>query len=267
MATEIRPDTGPGSFEYVPGQSTKSGLFCVQAGDRITFSGWKFKNFNPGVSDVRPDSDGYLPHFSIRPRYVRDAGIGSSSIAEMRRQFGVPLSGNIDNFPFIRVDLGSVWFPFAAEVKIDGGDGPGPEFGTLLITIEWERQRWHVNSSTTLYEIAAMFAANSPAEHFAQIAQSLFSDSAIPVIEKRDEKNTFTIFNVPANIPISRPTNALKVFSPSDAILRLSNGTGTYSANIRTGYASAVGESTPLGPFSVITPLSNIDLVTFTVQL
>ncbi len=267
MTTEIRPNAGPGSYEIVPGQESKAGLFCVQAGDRVTFTGWKFKNYLDEVSNISPDSLGYLPHFSIRPRYVRDAGIGSGAIAEMRRSFGVPLSGNIEVFPFIRVDLGSVWFPFAAEVKIDGGNGPGPEYGTLLLTLEWERQRWHINSSTSLFELATMVMLKSPAEAIFQLWQSLFSDSATPVVEKRDEKNHFTIYNAVGGTPIPRPTNAIGVYAPNNVNLRLDNGTNTYSTTIGSELGFSAGIYVPLGPFSVITPSQNCASLTFAVQL
>lgn len=235
MATlELTPNTGPGSFEYVPGETgTIVGINCADAGDRITMTGWKFANFKDGVSDVKPDSKGYLPHFAIKPVYARDAGLGSVPMDTVRKMRGDPTSGNIEAFPFIRVDFGSIWLPYAASVTIQGGDGPGAEFGSLLITLQWDRFAWKRKT---------------------------------PVHEKRDQRNTFTVYKASSTNRIERPTNAIDAFCPDGIDLKLDNGPGTYQVTASMG-TRAGGRSAPLGSFGSITPVANADSIIFTVQL
>jgi len=234
-AIEITPNTGPGSFEYVPGRKgTAVGFNCAQAGDRITFVGWKFREYNAGVSNVSPDSTGYMPHFAIKPMYVRDAGLGSPAIERVQYTFGDPTAGNIDAFPLIRVDLGSIWLPYAASVTIQGGDGPGEEFGALLVTLQWDRVAWK---------------------------------KATSVQEKRDQKNTLTFYDTSATTRIERPANAVSVFCPDGVDLKLDNGVGTYSTVAAMG-PRVGGRSAPLGPYRYVSPIgAKAETIIFTVQL
>lgn len=239
MAVKALPNTGPGSLEYIPGtRSNFPGLNCVLSGDRVTFTGQSFKRFEPGISNVTPDANGYLPHFAIDPRYNREGAIDSVSIAQLRKQLGSPTSGTIDTFPTIRVDFGSIWLPYAAAVHIQGGDGPGSPNGVLLISLEWERRGWHQN----------------------------YENQEISVIEKRDSKATFTVYKVSSGVDVPRPTNAIDVFTPDGVDLTLSNGPGTYNALAAMG-PRAGGKPVPLGPFNVITPVGDVGSIVFTVQL
>ncbi len=228
------PVTGVGSSTYTPGSTSFPGLQCVAAYDSLVIVGFAFKEPNI-LSNVIPDAAGYMPHLAIRPKpYLGAADPRSQAAAVVAQRFGVPLSGNIANPPPIRVDFGRVYLPWAADISIEGGDGPGAPYGTLLITYFWDRAPWH--------------------------------REAVPILGPNTVPNQLTVYNQGARARVMRPACAVDVFTPDGVDLRLDNGDGTYGTVAHMGTAAG-GRSTKLGPFSQVLCPSSVDSIEFGVRL
>lgn len=228
--------TGNGSTRYTPGvKATFPQVACVAPYDVITITGFEFADFLNGTSNIIPDADGYMPHLVIRPApYVQMADPRSSAIRRVADTYGVPANGNIASFPPIRVNFGRVRVPWAANISIEGGDGPGAPHGSILITYLWSRAPWHRD--------------------------------AMPVLSEGSEPNFLTLYNVPRITRIQRPANATTVFNPGGQNLFLDNGPGTNGAVANMG-ASAI-QPERLGPFSFVQcTTSSIDSLTFGVTI
>jgi hypothetical protein len=225
------------------------------------------------VSNVVPDSDGYMPHMVFRPTYgrVKDPRTFPTE-NDVEQSFG-----NDSYPPEIRMDLGDFYAPYAGEFSIEGGSGPGGPEGTLLISWVWDRPA--AKRSGFMAQLLRKLTGGEGNPHLAgglneEASQRPFGapDKSILSlmlstltrrlqVDQRGSssfcKHTFTVYNAPSLIivsgtptptRISRPNCGVFVTTTTNEPLSLDNGPSTYAAP----YTSTNGVWQPMGPFQYV---------------
>jgi hypothetical protein len=238
-----------GLWFYVPGTTNfpSIGACGVEAGDlftikRITFA---YPNATPGVNNVVPDRQGYLPHLAYYPETMnlgapmkverwKDTLTGQ----EHRREYldpahckGACYDNDANAPPVYRLDRGTLYCRGPGQVSIEGGSGPGGNDGTLAISYVWWRQS------------------------IAQAARDAgMKGIVVPHTPAGPVTHRFTLWNAggldiagnPIFVPV--PYGAVRVFTPDAQPITASFGPGTYSAVINADF----GLAAPLGPFTFV---------------
>lgn len=252
MAIQNDPQAAaPTVTPYVPGttQFAAMGNQCVEAGDRVIWTSTAYETLN-AANTVRPDADHFLPHFVYRPAYSRlqDPDDPTVTTSNPRESVG----GNAGGTPAIRVDFGPLYCPWAGNLQIEGGTGPGAPFGNLLITWLWDRAR---RDRLKWYEVFASIM------HAAVYAQPLNPERMprVPTNQRGFTRQTLTFYNIAAGTRIPRPVCAQSVWTPDAQSLALDTGPGSLTA-IAVG---SFGWPIYLGPFTFVTPVAAISVLTF----
>ncbi len=133
MAIKRDPPVNPDEVtNYIPGTENFPTLACVAAGDRILPQSVTFATEDP-FNTVERDADGYLPHLAYYP--IND--VQTDPRGGLTKE-GAVGSNNSRPTP-IRVDLGPLYCPWAGNVTIEGGTGPGDPYGRLLVSYYWDK--------------------------------------------------------------------------------------------------------------------------------
>lgn len=226
MAIGPNNPVAPLQPNYKVGSAFFGDSICVMPGDRIIIASVTYSGTPPpgATNSALPDGTtgagaGYVPHIAYRPWYYRTKDINDPP------QGGKPaygVGGNAGQCQTIRVDLQYLYCRYGGVVSFEGGKGPpgytgggGEQGPQATIVYYWER--------------AAM---NSGL--IAPTSSSGFVPHTLTFI------NSFDPIDGTA-IPIARPVNASRVWTPQARGIVLDYGAGTYNMVTRTdGQARAI---------------------------